>query len=248
MKTAGIIIDFDNIFKKPISLYSANDIKKVIEFAIDVLRKQVSDIECIRIRLYGGWYQGKNMTQKASVLSSLIPDVESVFPILNPPQKIIGSIELATTLYLQSHVWYDSYKEKAGIPNLRIDETKLGDTCQTLPNMCPVKILRKFTAHKSKVCHHENCDTNHSEVFFEREQKYVDSMMVCDVIAMSMDSEIDVITVMTDDVDVFPSFSMARMVSGESIVFNLLTPNTHHVSLYQSILNEFCVNIKLITV
>lgn len=248
MKTAGIIVDFDNIFKKPISHYSADDIRNVVAAAIGILRNQVPDIECIKVRLYGGWYQGRSMTQKASVLSSLIPAVETIFPILNPPQKIIGKIELATALYMQKYIWYDSYKEKAGIPTLRIDDTKLGDTCQVQPDMCPVKILRKFTEHKSKVCHHENCDTNHSEVFFEREQKYVDSMMVCDVIAMSMDSEISVITVMTDDVDVFPSFSTARMVSGESIIFNLLTPNTHHDILYQSILNEFGVTVKLITV
>ena len=113
MKTAGIIIDFDNIFKKPINLYSSEDIKKVIVYAIDMLRYQVPDINCIRIRLYGGWYQGNSMTQRASVLTSLIPGVEALFPILNPPQKIIGSVELATTLYLQSYIWYDSYKEKA---------------------------------------------------------------------------------------------------------------------------------------
>lgn len=247
MNTAGIIIDFDNIFKKPIGQYSADDIKKVIGITINMLRNQVSDIECIRIRLYGGWYQGKSMTQRASVLSSLIPDIESIFPILDPPQKIIGSIELATTLYLQSHVWYDSYKEKVGIPTLRIDETKLGTICQTQPDVCPVKILRKFTGNKSKVCHHDNCETNHSEVFFEREQKYVDSMMVCDIIAMSMDNDISVITTMTDDVDIFPSFSVAKMISRGTKAFNLLTPNKHHEFTYQTILNEFGVNVKLLT-
>lgn len=246
MKTAGIIIDFDNIFKKPINLYSSDDIKKVIEYTIDKLILQVPDINCIRIRLYGGWYQGNAMTQRASVLTSLIPGVEALFPILNPPQKIIGSIELATTLYLQSHIWYDSYKEKAGIPTLRIDQSKLGAVCQTTPNLCPVKILRKFTENKSKVCHHEDCVTNHKEVFFEREQKYVDSMMVCDVIAMSMDPDVNVITVLTDDVDVFPSFSMANMITKGGKVLNLLTPNALHKDLYRSILADFGVNVNII--
>ena len=246
MKTVGIIIDFDNIFKRPINLYTANDITKVIDFAINIVRNQITDIECIRIRLYGGWYQDNNMTQKASVLSSLIPSMELIFPILSPPQRIIGSIELATTLYLQTHIWYDSYKEKYGIPNLRIDDTKLGTICQSQPDLCPVKILRKFTEHKTKVCHHENCKTNHSEVFFQREQKYVDSMMVCDVIAMSMDPDICAISAMTDDVDLFPSFSMAKMITGGSKVLNLLTPNAHHETLYQSILAEFGVNVKTI--
>lgn len=248
MKTAGIIIDFDNIFKRPISHYSDEDIKRVLTMTIGMLRDQDPDIECVRIRLYGGWYQGNNMTQKASVLSSMIPAIETIFPILNPPQKVIGSIELATTLYMQTHIWYDSYKEKAGIPTLRIDDSKLSVTCQSHPDMCPVKILRKFTEHKSKICHHANCDTNHSEVFFEREQKYVDSMMVCDVIAMSMDSDISVITALTDDVDLFPSFSVANMISGGSKVLNLVTHNSHHEALYQSILNEFNINVKLITV
>lgn len=247
MKTAGIIIDFDNIFKKPINLYTADDLVKVIRFAIDMLRGQITDIECVRIRLYGGWYQENNMTQKASVLSSLIPAMEKIFPILSLPQRIIGSIELATTLYLQTHIWYDSYKEKFGIPNLRIDDTKIGTTCQNQPNLCPVKILRKFTEHKSKVCPHVNCQINHSEVFFQREQKYVDSMMVCDVIAMSMDPDICVISALTDDVDIFPSFSMAKMISAGSKILNLLTPNSHHETLYQSILAEFGVNVKIIT-
>ena len=246
MRTAGIIIDFDNIFKKQINLYSADDLVKVVGYAIDLLRGQISDMECVRIRLYGGWYQENNMTQKASVLSSLIPAMEAIFPILSPSQRIIGSIELATTLYLQTHIWYDSYKEKYGIPNLRIDVTKLGTVCQNQPDLCPVKILRKFTEHKSKVCHHDNCETNHSEVFFQREQKYVDSMMVCDVIAMSMDPDICAISAMTDDVDLFPSFSMAKMITGGSKILNLLTPNVHHETLYQSILAEFGVNVKTI--
>jgi hypothetical protein len=83
-------------------------------------------------------------------------------------------------------------------------------------------------------------------VFFEREQKYVDSMMVCDVIAMSMDPDINVIMVLTDDVDVFPSFSMANMITKGSKVLNLLTPNALHKDLYQSILADFGVSVNII--
>lgn len=229
-------------------MLSAHEIEKVLVDTIDMLRDQEPDIDCVRIRLYGGWYQGNVMTAKASVLSSLVPTIESIFPILSPPHKIIGSVELATTLYLQTHIWYDSYREKKGIPNLRIDHSKIGEVCLAQPELCPIKILRKFTEHKSKVCHHVNCSTNHSEVFFERVQKYVDSMMVCDVIAMSMDPDMCAISVLTDDADVFPSFSMAKMITNGSIIMNLLTNNNKHEISYQSILGEFGVNVKLISV
>ena len=52
MKTAGIIIDFDNIFKRPISHYSDEDIKRVLTMTIGMLRDQDPDIECVRIRLW----------------------------------------------------------------------------------------------------------------------------------------------------------------------------------------------------
>ena len=71
-------------------------------------------------------------------------------------------------------------------------------------------------------------------------------MMVCDVIAMSMDPDINVITVLTDDVDVFPSFSIANIITKGSKVLNLWTPNVLHKDSYQSILSDFGVNVNII--
>jgi N-acetylmuramoyl-L-alanine amidase len=59
-------------------------------------------------------------------------------------------------------------------------------------------------------------------------------------------ADINVIMVLTDDVDVFPSFSMADMITKGSKVLNLLTPNALHKDLYQSILADFGVSVNII--
>ena len=211
MKTVAILVDFDNAFPRPMNMYTNADIQRVIDFAVNTARADVPDVEKFVIRLYGGWYQQNSLTARASAVSSYLPGLNMVFPIIAQPSRLIhGIIELATQLYSHPFVWYNSYREHYGLHSLRVNTSAMSDKCAANENTCPVKILKKFTEKKSRVCHHDGCDTVHSNVFFERTQKYVDTMMTCDIITLGSDKEVAGIYVMSEDVDLFPAFAVAQ--------------------------------------
>lgn len=247
MKTIGILVDFDNIFPRPINEYTTDIIKQVLSFSVNSLKGNMPDVNRFIIRLYGGWYEDNSFTPRASNISSMLPVLNAFFPILSPPKTIIqGNIELATQLYGHSFVWYNTYREHAGIPKLRIDHSALGIQCNSNANTCPVKILKKFTEKKQRVCDTAGCTTIHSSVFFQKTQKYVDTMIACDIINMSLDDEIIGVYVLSDDVDHFPAFAVAHDINTTKAKLGLFITNDQNINNYSSLLNSFEVDVTLI--
>ncbi len=249
MKTVTILIDFDNIFPKVISEYQNGEIETTITKVKDKVLLDYPEIENIVIRFYGGWYTGKVLTSRASSIASMIPSLQGIFPIHFPSSRLVhGNIELASQLYSSAYVWYDSYREHKGLPKLRIDHNVMGTTCSTSSEHCPVKILKKFVEKKNRICSNTGCSTMHSQVFFERTQKYVDTMMACDVICMSMEEDIEAIYVFSDDVDIFPSFAVSSSLTMTPTHLHLLILNDQNEKNYQNLLNNFGVNVSLLMI
>ena len=204
-------------------------------------------VDMIDVRLYGGWYTGNMYTPRASSLGALLPSLNSIFPIIEmPSRRINGSVFLATELYGSSFTWYDTYREKPGIPHIRVDTAHMSSVCGVAPECCPVKILNKFTKKRSKVCSNAGCTTNHSSVFFQRIQKYVDTMLACDVISYSLDEEVIAVYVFSDDVDMFPSFAVSSELLPKKTDLHLLTLNTQNEAIYRRLLSPFYVDVSLI--
>ena len=243
MRNIGIIVDFDNIFPQAINHYSAKDIQRVLSFAINTRRLKIPEIDRFIVRLYGGWFENNSLTSRASSISAMLPTLNSVFPMLIQPKTIIyGSIELATQLY----VWYNTYKEHAGLPKLRIDHSVLGSECNSNPDTCPVKILKKFVDSKNRICNMVGCTTIHSSVFFQRTQKYVDTMIACDIISLGADDEFVGIYVLSDDVDHFPAFAVTHDLNKTKANLGVFMTNTQNLDLYSSLLAPFEIDVTLI--
>lgn len=244
MKTVAILVDFDNIFPRPMNFYTNADIQHVIEIAINTARTAIEDVERFSIRLYGGWYENNSLTARASALSTLLPFLNSVFPIITPPRSIIyGNIELAIQLYGHDYIWYNSYKEHVGLPKLRINDGAIGDKCEANKTICPVKILKKFTDKKQRVCNTPGCNTVHGAVFFERTQKYVDTMIACDIISLANDEEVKGVYVMSDDEDHFPAFAVAHDLNTTQAKLGLLIKNDLNITNYAALLSAFGVEV-----
>ena len=146
MNNAVVIVDFDNYFQKDINEYSKEQIESLFLKIIDYISIH-NDVMQINFRLYGGWYQDDDLTNRASVVFQKISDID-IFPyIINQNKRIFG------------------------------DHTAKGDKCDSRKNICPVHILSKFTRNKDKICLNEGCMTKHSDIFFQREQKMVDTMI-----------------------------------------------------------------------
>lgn len=247
MRNIGIIVDFDNIFPHSINQYSVEDIQRVLSFTIDSIRQKTPEIDRFIVRLYGGWFENNNLTPRASSISSMLPTLNSFFPILIQPKTIIyGNIELATQLYGHEYVWYNTYKEHAGLPKLRIDHSVLGSKCNSNPNTCPVKILKKFVDSKNRVCNMDGCTTIHSSVFFQRTQKYVDTMIACDIISMGTDDDFVGIYVLSDDVDHFPAFAVTHDLNKTEAKLGVFMTNTQNLDQYSSLLAPFEIDVTLI--
>lgn len=247
MRNIGIIVDFDNIFPHAITQYSVEDIQRVLSFAIDSIRRKIPEIDRFIVRLYGGWFENNSLTPRASSISSMLPTLNSFFPMLIQPKTIIhGIIELATQLYGHEYVWYNTYKEHAGLPKLRIDHSVLGSECNSNPNTCPVKILKKFVDSKNRVCNMVGCTTIHSSVFFQRTQKYVDTMIACDIISMGADNEFVGIYVLSDDVDHFPAFAVTHDLNKTKANLGVFMTNTQNLVQYSSLLAPFEIDVTLI--
>ena len=207
----------------------------------------IPSIDRFCVRLYGGWYENNSFTARASALSSIIPALNTGFPILVQPSTIIqGSIELATQLYGHSFVWYNTYREHAGLPKLRIDPSALGAQCGNHPSSCPIKILKRFTDKKQKICDIAGCTTVHSSVFFQRTQKYVDTMIACDIISLCADDEFVGVFVLSDDVDHFPAFAVAHDLNTTKAKMGLFITNPQNVSSYATLLAPFEIDVILI--
>lgn len=241
-----IIVDFDNIFKKEITEYSYLDIEFFLK---DVLRTATYEIENLRyvdIRLYGGWYRGDILTQRASILQQYLSLIK-IFPKIVSDQVIIkGSIEIATTLIVSPSLLFENtLREKNGIARIQVKNEKMSAECSKNPSQCPVKILHKFTKEKSKVCGLNSCTVIHSEIIKGYEQKMVDTMMACDTLFIIQDERIIGIFLVSNDTDVIPPLIQAKITKQQGNVFLVHQPN-YLPSQYQNILNQ--VQVQLIEI
>jgi hypothetical protein len=68
-------------------------------------------------------------------------------------------------------------------------------------------LLQRITRRSQRECHVDGCAVKNEEAFVLREQKMVDSMICCDLIALSAGGA--TLIVMSDDLDVVPAVAMA---------------------------------------
>lgn len=241
-KEVVVIVDFDNFFPKNMKDYSEVEINAFFINIVDMILKQYNNISFVNIRLYGGWYKGVSFTQKASLLSSMLAHV-NVFPVIVGNKKVDGNLDMVHSLYgLDGYIWHDTFREKAGLQKFRIDSTKMGDLCSLNENSCAVKILDKFI-RKQKMCHNAGCTMVQQNVFIRREQKMIDTMMACDIIAYGEEDNISAIFIVSDDVDIFPSIALCNKRNPQ-IELTLIIKNHQSQAQYSSILSSF--NTKVV--
>lgn len=201
-----------------------------------------NDVMQINFRLYGGWYQDDDLTNRASVVFQKISNID-IFPhIINQNKRIFGDIQIVYNLYGIDYIWHNTYREKKGIPRLRINHTAKGDKCDSRKNICPVHILSKFTRNKDKICLNEGCMTKHSDIFFQREQKMVDTMIACDLLSYCEESSTNCLYLISDDMDHFPALALCHKKKEELPIF-VGIKNVQNIVNYSSILENF--NIKI---
>ena len=243
MCKAIVIIDFNNCFRGSIMNITQEQYKNLFTNVIEeILQKNGNNISEILVRLYGGWYQNHNLTNVASDVQTKVQQID-LFPIIKDKKKYDGCIEVVSTQYGLSEVWYNTLQEKAGIPRLRIDEEHQDIGCEQRKEICPVHILQKFLQKKATICRNPGCKTEHSKVFYRREQKMIDTMMTCDIITYSAEEDVAALYIVSDDIDLFPGIAISKF-KNNSIDMNLFVRTTQTKLTYQQILSTYNINIK----
>ncbi len=242
-RTVIVIVDFDNVFRDNISNYTNNSIiKNSISSAIDLILESIDNVENILVKMYGGWYQEDVLTNKASTILSIIPDIETLFPMLYGNKRVYGSVELAFKLTDVEHEWHYTYKEQRGLPGLRIKRDAMTDCCHMNHDTCPIHILRRFIDNKRE-CLTTDCKNKISDtIFMHKSQKMVDTMMACDIMSAYDDKNAAGICIMSEDIDLFPALALGRSKNSNIPIYIKLEhirPSAH----YEIMSNKFNINI-----
>lgn len=242
-----LLVDFDNYFKKEIDDYSENELNYHIIRLIDLVLVKKPDVDKISLRLYSGWHEEDHLSKKASLTMQLFSKI-NIFPIVltNKRKLIHGQIEFATELLqIPNFTWFYTFKEKPGIPHLRINRNNSSEVCEKSKEHCPVYLLSNFTKSKSKYCKVPDCMNRQKDVFFSREQKMVDTLIACDIISLYEDPEIDSFFLISDDMDHLPALAYGSVKNNSSSKVHICIRNKSLAPIYNSIISNFGIELIL---
>lgn len=243
--TVFVIVDFDNYFGRDVTKWTKENIEFEINCFIALVFAKYSNFENIIVRLYGGWYSEDKLTVQASQLQQFLSQI-SIFPIIINGKLVSGKVELAASLYeIPDVVWGYTMKEKDGIPRIRINHEKIDSTCNINRDQCPHYIMYRFTKAKDKRCHVSGCLNLQRDIYKGIEQKMVDTLLACDLIAISDDENCDGVLIFSDDFDHFPSLAVAATKINNKLIF-LYYKNSENIELVKNILNPFSIIIEQI--
>ena len=174
-----LFIDYDN-------LLDVHKMAGILDVSTNALMQTPLHGEGTRgscdIRIYGGWYEGPAMTQRAQELTVAIG---KEFPaIIRVPRQSGGVIALATNAELAmammeepGHHLFDTYRKKGKPGNLRVQRpAEVGCT----DTACPLPLAKKLL--KSGKCPTSSCSVAADDLVYRHEQKIVDAMLTCDMI------------------------------------------------------------------
>lgn len=219
----GVLVDFDNALP-PTDLLTASSLRHVLLACIRHALSLVDGAPSIHVRLYGGWMSGAILSRRGSEVAALLQEADP-FPLVTEGGLTVrGTLELATGIIDDpGMVLEDTYRRRSGVPRLRLANTPLPHGCASEPATCPAKILARFTKASHKQCPVEACTVVASSAFTVHEQKMVDTLLVCDLLALLDDSRCRAILLLSGDTDFVPALVLARRKSG--IALSWLIPS-----------------------
>lgn len=197
MKVA-ILIDYDNLL--PLQKQSG-----VVDIATKILMKLPKQTVNVRgtcdIRLYGGWYEGEQMSKLAQDTSVRIQeDFPAIIRLPSASEHgvaLITNAELAVALVAEpSHHLFNTFRRKGRPNNIRV-ETPASVGCND--STCPLQSAKKLL--QTGKCSNNGCTRN--DLIYRHEQKIVDTMLTCDLIYIA-EIEYDYIILVSDDDDFLP--------------------------------------------
>lgn len=229
-----VLVDYDNAFPPNANL-SDDEIALDVEQWLRRLSERYPRAERFDIRLYGGWYDDRDLSRhgsEAARLVALMPE----FPMRVPGGRILrGSISLAVAPLATASTTplLGTYRRRGSLPRVRLTRNPYPDSCAMEDTHCPAAILRSFTKNSRRECPVATCDLVAADAFVVHEQKMVDTMLATDLLtAGQMDDTFASIVVVSSDSDFVPPLLAAKLLGKIELMQFLPRENT--ASVYAS--------------
>lgn len=204
-----LLIDYDNVDQSE----RRAGLDHVLRKAVSLVDRPGLNLSSVRVRLYGGWYEGDMLTRLGQSLGAelrAVSPVRYISPHTGHPVLIRG--ELAVSILAAPRTLVGNTFRKKGYPrNLRCEQRPWLSCIDNLN--CPLGAVQRFV--ESDACDASGCAVRPEDVLHKQEQKVVDSMMVADLIDGAAAGS--VVGVVSRDDDVWPGLYMACRTAAEVI-------------------------------
>jgi hypothetical protein len=204
------LVDYDNVPE----LERNRGPVHVIERIVDSLGAAVANENEIRFRLYGGWFQGVNLSRRAQRLA---PTIQTGFPRMITPAAAGTPIRVRAELALSlestpGRYLTHTYRDRALPDNVRCSPLPFRGCAA--PAACPLAPLEALL--RDGQCPENTCAVAVGAILTKPEQKLVDTMLTVDVMHLARLGTDRLVVVSTDD-DMWPGIQGA-LLSGADVV------------------------------
>ncbi len=203
-KSAVILVDLDNVHPPGSTALAGPELRHSLLTLITLACDSVPRIGVITVRLYGGWMSGGVLSRMGSEVAAAMAMADP-FPLLHTNGvSVRGTVELATSLLAApAFVLQDTYRHRGSVPRLRLSGP-IPPGCQRDPVACPARILKQFTKGPGSLCPADACGVTATSAFVAHEQKMVDTLLSCDLLAAAEDEGISAVFLVSGDTDFVP--------------------------------------------
>jgi hypothetical protein len=222
------LVDYDNVPELERNRGPVHVVTRIVDSLGPLLPHETE----IRFRLYGGWFQGANLSRRAQ---QLLPMLQSNFPRTMTPAaggtpllvraEFALALESAPGRYL-TH----TYRDRALPTNVRC--TSLPYRGCRAPAACPIAPLEALL--RDGQCPELHCSVGLEAVLTKPEQKLVDTMLTVDVLHLARVAAANRIVVVSADDDIFPGIQAALLLGAQVVHVHPLPGRTtppHYASL-----------------
>jgi hypothetical protein len=204
----NVLVDYDNVRQQHRS--------RGLVYVADRMLQAISSVHPglparVRIRLYGGWYEGASPSHRAQDLAS---EILAEFPRMIPAAGVLvrTEVELAYSLEIEPsrHLWH-TYRRYASTTDVACHSPATVG-CSRMACALSSTYLFLSTGH----CPEPGCLLEPRDVLFKRQQKLVDTMLTADLIHLAQSDPRSLCIVSSDD-DLWPAVRTA-LLHGKAVI------------------------------
>jgi hypothetical protein len=227
-----LLVDYDNVMKS--SIFEGNSFTDAFTYVLNKIDSNsdffepAARLQHITIRIYGGWHFGTSKTTLAQKLDGEIHrrfrgttfSIRKGFKVILQASLVYSLISAPTKLFRGTYRKYED-------ADFRV---KAGALCCEDAEIC--RDFVEYLKTKKKCCY---CEAEQGDLIYTPKQKLVDTMICCDLLHLSQDSDNSIALISSDDDLIPPIFQNCELNGNILHVFTEAIPNTAFVTFYNEI-------------